>query len=100
MTAADGRPPIDRLHRRPELDGLRGLAILAVLFFHARVPIFQGGFIGVESFFVLSGFLITSLLLAEFRKEKCVNLGKFFIRRALRLMPALTIMLVVFVVAG
>ena len=77
------------LGHRPALDGLRGLAILAVLLFHTSPPLATGGFIGVEVFFVLSGFLITSLLLAEQQSHGAIDLLRFYLRRGLRLLPAL-----------
>jgi peptidoglycan/LPS O-acetylase OafA/YrhL len=82
---------------RPELDGLRGIAILIVLGAHTGVPGFAdgGGGAGVTLFFVLSGYLITSLLLAEKAKTGRVDLRAFYIRRALRLFPALAATLVV-----
>jgi len=85
--AAGGRRP--ELRHEPALDGLRGLAILAVLLYHGGVGWAQGGFFGVEAFFVLSGFLITSLLLAEWGASRGVRLGRFWGRRARRLLPAL-----------
>jgi peptidoglycan/LPS O-acetylase OafA/YrhL len=72
----------------PALDGLRGLALLAVLFFHANGAL-RGGYLGVDLFFVLSGFLITSLLLAEHAATGAIALSSFWIRRARRLFPAL-----------
>lgn len=80
----------------PELDGFRGIAILAVIFFHANPSFLSGGFIGVDIFFVLSGFLITSLLIQEFDHKGSVNLKYFYMRRALRLGPAFLLLLVVF----
>ena len=78
----------------PELDGLRGIAIIAVLFHHHLTPLsVKGGFLGVDLFFVLSGYLITSLLLAEFEKTGSISLRNFYIRRVLRLGPALGIYL-------
>jgi peptidoglycan/LPS O-acetylase OafA/YrhL len=71
------------------LDGLRGIAVLAVLLFHAGVSWVPGGYLGVEVFFVLSGFLITSLLVAEWQRSATIALGAFWIRRARRLLPAL-----------
>ncbi|HET6795430.1 MAG TPA: acyltransferase family protein, partial [Acidimicrobiales bacterium] len=75
------------------LDGLRGLAVAAVLAFHGGVAWVRGGMIGVDAFFVLSGFLITSLLLAERRDTGRVDLVRFWGRRARRLLPALAVML-------
>ncbi len=72
----------------PALDGLRGLALLGVLLFHANGAL-PGGYLGVDLFFVLSGFLITSLLLAEHREAGRVSLAAFWVRRARRLFPAL-----------
>jgi peptidoglycan/LPS O-acetylase OafA/YrhL len=78
------RPTIPHL---PALDGLRGLAVLGVLIFHdGRLP---GGYLGVDLFFVLSGYLITSLLLAEWSATEKIDLAAFWIRRARRLFPAL-----------
>jgi peptidoglycan/LPS O-acetylase OafA/YrhL len=81
--------------RRPELDGLRGIAIILVLGAHTGVPGFAdgGGGAGVTLFFVLSGYLITSLLLAEKAKAGRVDLRAFYVRRGLRLLPALTAVL-------
>ncbi|WIE82567.1 acyltransferase [Curtobacterium sp. MCPF17_021] len=80
-------PPLTR--RAPALDGLRTLAILVVVLYHLHVPHFEGGFIGVTVFFVLSGFLITTLLLGERRRTGRVRLGSFWAKRMLRLYPAL-----------
>ena len=71
------------------LDGIRGLAILMVLGYHAALPGFAGGFLGVDVFFVLSGFLITGLLLDEVHRAESVYLAGFYMRRVLRLVPAL-----------
>ena len=79
----------------PGLDGLRGVAVLLVVAFHASVPGFGGGFLGVEVFFVISGFLITGILLREIEENGRLDLKNFYIRRALRLLPALVLCLVV-----
>jgi peptidoglycan/LPS O-acetylase OafA/YrhL len=76
----------------PALDGLRGVAMLVVLIYHAVPESFPGGFLGVELFFVLSGFLITSLLLKEHDRTG-IQLGRFYMRRVLRLAPAMIVML-------
>jgi len=80
----------------PELDGLRGIAILMVFCFNYDPGLLPGGWLGVEFFFVLSGFLITSLWLAEYADAGEIDLKAFFIRRALRLLPALTVLLTVY----
>lgn len=71
------------------LDGLRALAVMAVLVYHLRPSALPGGFLGVDVFFVLSGFLITTLLLREIRKRGRIDLPRFWLRRARRLLPAL-----------
>ena len=73
---------------QPALDGVRALAVLAVLAFHAEVPGFSGGYLGVSVFFTLSGFLITSLLVNEAETTGRVSAGAFYARRARRLLPA------------
>jgi peptidoglycan/LPS O-acetylase OafA/YrhL len=78
----------------PGLDGLRALAVVAVLLYHAGLPWIPGGFLGVEVFFVLSGYLITALLLAEWRRLGRVDLKAFWWRRARRLLPALYLVLI------
>jgi peptidoglycan/LPS O-acetylase OafA/YrhL len=74
------------------IDGLRGLSVLAVIFFHMNIPGFQGGFIGVDIFFVISGFLITSIILKE-KKLEIFSLKDFYERRARRLLPSLFIVI-------
>jgi peptidoglycan/LPS O-acetylase OafA/YrhL len=99
------RPATAAGHQKfvPALDGLRALAILAVMAVHAGVPGASLGWLAVDLFFVLSGFLITTLLADEYARENTIGLGKFWGRRFLRLMPvywlyvcALTIAMVVF----
>lgn len=99
MPAAHDRV-VKRLGYAPALDGLRAMAVLAVIGFHAiRFPL--GGELGVDVFFVLSGFLITTLLLNEHAREGRISLRAFYRRRALRLLPALFTMLAVYLaVAG
>jgi peptidoglycan/LPS O-acetylase OafA/YrhL len=77
----------------PSLDGLRAIAIAAVLLFHGDVGWFRGGFVGVDVFFVLSGYLITSLLLSEYGRTGTIGLASFYWNRARRLLPALVVML-------
>src|SRR5438045_1854706 len=73
---------------RPDLEGLRGVAILLVLLFHAGLPLTTGGFVGVDVFFVLSGFLITGLLIRERERRGRIDLRAFYARRARRILPA------------
>jgi peptidoglycan/LPS O-acetylase OafA/YrhL len=80
---------------RPALDGLRALAVLAVLAVHFPMPFLDGGFLGVDLFFVLSGFLITTLLYVEWEESGAIRLGAFYGRRALRLFPGLVVCLLV-----
>jgi peptidoglycan/LPS O-acetylase OafA/YrhL len=87
--------PEVRLSYSPGLDGLRAIAVMAVLLYHADLPFIPGGFLGVEVFFVISGYLITALLLAEWRQKGTINLKDFWLRRARRLLPALYVLLVV-----
>src|SRR5580700_5174732 len=88
-TAAAGSDAPVKLAFVPGLDGLRGLAVLLVIGIHFRPSLMAGGWIGVNLFFVLSGFLITSLLLREWALRGGINLGRFYLRRALRLLPAM-----------
>lgn len=74
--------------RRPEIEGLRALAVILVIAFHAELPWFSGGYIGVDLFFVISGFLITNLLLKEFGSTGHISLPDFYARRIRRLLPA------------
>ena len=82
-----------KLEYNPALDGLRGVAILLVVLSHAHVPLFDGAFLGVDLFFVLSGFLITSLLLQEQQANGRLQYWRFYRRRFFRLMPALALFL-------
>jgi peptidoglycan/LPS O-acetylase OafA/YrhL len=90
------RPP-GAAHQRvayiPGLDGVRAFAVVAVMMFHGGLAVATGGFMGVDTFFVLSGFLITSLLVSEWRATRTIRLGAFWARRARRLLPALFLML-------
>jgi peptidoglycan/LPS O-acetylase OafA/YrhL len=86
---------LNRLSYIPGLDGIRAVAVMAVLFYHANTPWALGGFLGVETFFVLSGFLITALLLLEWKSTGEINLKNFWLRRARRLLPAVWVLLVV-----
>ncbi|WP_343995947.1 acyltransferase family protein [Nocardioides dubius] len=78
----------------PALDGLRTIAVYLVLVFHAGVSSFDGGFVGVDLFFVLSGFLVTGLILAEVEERGGLRLGHFYARRVRRLLPAALVVIV------
>jgi len=80
---------------RPSLDGMRAIAVLAVMSWHYVLPGVKGGFLGVDIFFVLSGFLITKLLMEEWTLTGGIHLGRFYMRRILRLFPALFLLLLV-----
>lgn len=80
---------------RPDIEGLRGIAVIFVLGYHAGFPGFSGGYVGVDVFFVLSGYLITSLLLNEIEGSGRMDLVRFYARRARRLFPALALVILV-----
>ncbi|MBO9705217.1 MAG: acyltransferase, partial [Arthrobacter sp.] len=80
--------------RRTDIQGLRAFAVLVVVLSHARIPGMTGGYIGVDVFFVISGFLITSLLLREIDRTGRISIRRFYERRALRILPAGTVVLV------
>ena len=86
------------LSYRPDIDGLRAIAVAVVVAFHVGVPGFGGGFVGVDVFFVISGFLITGLLVNELIASGRISLSRFYARRVRRLLPALV--LVAFVTVG
>ena len=90
--ATDGSD--SRFAYQPALDGLRALAVVAVLLFHGQVSWMRGGYVGVSVFFTLSGFLITSLLIREGRRTGRVDAAAFYARRARRLLPASVVCLV------
>ena len=85
---------------RKEIDGLRGVAVLGVLFYHSEIVfqssrIFPGGFLGVDLFFVISGYLITSLILKEYQLNKSFSFKSFYKRRIKRLLPALLVVIII-----
>jgi peptidoglycan/LPS O-acetylase OafA/YrhL len=89
-----------RLPYLPGVDGLRAVAVSAVFLYHADVPWMPGGFLGVDVFLVISGFLITSLLLAEWDATGRVDVRRFWLRRARRLLPAVFVLLGVCLIVG
>ena len=95
MTAGERLPGF-----RPEIEGMRGLAILIVVLFHCGMPGFSGGFVGVDVFFVLSGFLITGLLVAEVQKTSEISLVQFYARRVRRLLPASALTMIATLLIG
>ncbi len=88
------RQAISRVPYLPGLDGMRALAVMAVMVYHANPDWLPGGFLGVEVFFVISGYLITLLLIGEHERSGTVSLRGFYTRRARRLLPALCTLLV------
>ena len=90
MTEPGGRAALRR-----EIQGLRAIAVALVLVFHAWPSVLPGGFVGVDVFFVISGFLITGLLIRELERSGRISLREFYARRAKRLLPAAGLVLVV-----
>jgi peptidoglycan/LPS O-acetylase OafA/YrhL len=82
----------EKIAYRPEIDGLRAISVLAVILFHASAHVFRGGFVGVDVFFVISGYLITSIILSEI-SNRDFSLKRFYERRARRILPALFLVL-------
>lgn len=89
----------DNFAYRPEIDGLRSVAVLAVIFYHADARLLSGGFIGVDVFFVISGFLITSLLMVDLKQGR-FSLARFYERRCRRILPPLVVMALAVTVLG
>ena len=81
--------------RRDDIQGLRAVAVLLVALGHAGVPFLRGGYVGVDVFFVLSGFLITGILLAEAEQRGSNSIADFYARRARRILPAAALTLLV-----
>lgn len=86
-------------HYRPDIDGLRALAVIPVILFHLKISGFGGGFIGVDVFFVISGYLITSIIVREIREER-FSMIRFWERRILRILPALFFVLIITTIAS
>lgn len=92
--------PCNALAYNPALDGLRGVAILLVVLSHAHMPLFDGAYYGVDLFFVLSGFLITTLLLRELQESGRLDYWRFYRRRLWRLTPALALLLLAYCIVA
>ncbi|MFJ2024219.1 acyltransferase family protein [Streptomyces sp. NPDC087897] len=99
-SGGESGPSPHRSTFRPDIEGLRAVAVLAVLAFHAGIPGTAGGFVGVDVFFVISGYLITGLLVREAITTGRIRLGDFFSRRARRLLPSAAVVLAAVAVAG
>lgn len=91
---------LDPMKYQPALDGIRAVAVFMVVAFHSMTPWMSGGYLGVDVFFVLSGFLITCLLLEEVNRTGTIDIRHFYARRLLRLTPALTFMLLAYLLAA
>ena len=88
------------MNYRAEIDGLRAIAVISVILYHAQIVIFgrdwfEGGFIGVDIFFVISGYLITRIILTEFEETKTFSFTKFYERRARRILPMMFLVIAV-----
>ena len=97
--ALDRTGPAKQLDYRPDIDGLRAIAVLAVIGFHAFPAWFRGGFVGVDVFFVISGYLISTILLTGMERGS-FRFSQFYIRRIRRIFPALIVVLLTCMVAG
>lgn len=94
------RTPVKSKHYRTDIQGLRAIAVGTVLLYHAGMPWMPGGYVGVDVFFVISGFLITGGIVRELRKDGRLSLKNFYIRRMARILPAATLVLVLTVMAA
>ena len=96
---------ISKLSYRPEIDGLRAIAVLSVILYHAKIEVFgkndwfEGGFIGVDLFFVISGYLITRIILFEYESTGSFSFIKFYERRARRILPMLFVVIFASIIA-
>ena len=100
LTAVPADGAAERTEQRRDIQGLRGIAVLLVVAYHARLPHVSSGFIGVDVFFVISGFVITAMLCRELEGSGRISLPRFYARRAKRLLPALAVVLVVVTFLG
>jgi peptidoglycan/LPS O-acetylase OafA/YrhL len=99
-SATTSQSVVSRPRYRPDIDGLRAVAVAAVVAYHAHIPGASGGYAGVDIFFVISGFLITALLVEEIATDGHLKFAQFYARRARRLLPALTVVLVATLILG
>ena len=105
LIGADDRSAarVERAERagfRRDIEGLRGVAVLLVILYHSHVPGMTGGFVGVDVFFVISGFVITGTLHREMAESATIRVGRFLMRRVRRLLPALALMVAATLAAG
>jgi peptidoglycan/LPS O-acetylase OafA/YrhL len=99
-TGAAAPPVVEPPRHRRDIEGLRAVAVLLVVAYHCGLPFVSGGYVGVDVFFVISGFLITGLLLREAQRTGTVSIPRFYARRALRLLPASAVVVVATVAAS
>lgn len=92
--------PASHTEWRRDIEGIRGLAVLLVVLYHAEIPGFGGGYVGVDVFFALSGYLITGILVREIENTGSLNIPRFYARRAMRLLPAATALLIGVALSG
>ena len=97
---APATPAVPKRQFFDDIAGLRGIAVVVVVAFHSRIPFIPGGFVGVDIFFVISGFLITRLLVNEIEQTKTVSFKGFYARRCRRIIPAASLVIVVSLVAA
>ena len=83
-----------KISYKPVIDGLRAIAVLSVIFFHLKIDFFKGGYLGVDIFFVISGYLISSLIYKEIEINNSFSFVNFYERRARRILPALIFVII------
>jgi peptidoglycan/LPS O-acetylase OafA/YrhL len=100
IQVASGTPSTPGAAFRPDIEGLRAVAVTLVVLSHVGLGALRGGYVGVDVFFVISGFLITTLLVKELSRRGTISLTGFYARRATRLLPASTLVLIASVAAS